>query len=447
MGQEDDACGKPVTARPDDSRQLLQEIARQSPVGMAVIDRAGLFRLVNPAYCAIYGYRQEELLDHSFTMLFQPAQRERVLLLHHQCLAGVGDLSGDWDVVRRDGTLLNVKASSVCLPCADGQMCRVVYVLDNTERRRTELALRTAHRFTQSVLDGLRAHVCVIDHAGVIVSVNRAWRDFAAANSGSTAAVQEGANYLAVCEAAVRMGTDDAAEAGQFLTLLREAIAGRRKHFEFEYACHSPEEQRWFIVRVSRVEGNDPPSFVVAHDNVTALKQAQAALRRQAAIDDLTGVANRRHFMLALNTELERCRRQPALQSAVLSFDVDHFKQVNDTWGHAAGDALLRHITTVVGGHIRSIDVLGRMGGEEFAVLLPDTSLENAVALGKRLGLDIAQQVLSFGEHRIAATVSSGVTVLDAADANADAALARADRALYEAKNAGRNAIRWRRNE
>jgi diguanylate cyclase (GGDEF)-like protein len=91
--------------------------------------------------------------------------------------------------------------------------------------------------------------------------------------------------------------------------------------------------------------------------------------------------------------------------------------------------------------------VLGRIGGEEFAVSLPDTSLENAVALGKRLGRDIAQQVLSFGGHRIAATVSSGVTVLDAADANADAALARADRALYEAKNAGRNAIRWRGNE
>ena len=163
-----------------------------------------------------------------------------------------------------------------------------------------ESALQASQRFTRSVLDGLGAHVCVIDDNGVIVTVNRAWLDFAAANGGSLSSLQEGANYLRVCEVAACASSADAAVAAQFLALLREVIAGHRQHFQLEYPCHSPAENRWFMVRVSRIEASEPPRYVVAHDNVTALKQAQEALRQQATTDELTGVANRRSFIFAL---------------------------------------------------------------------------------------------------------------------------------------------------
>ncbi|HYN59373.1 MAG TPA: PAS domain S-box protein [Rubrivivax sp.] len=193
----------------------MDQIIQRSPIGVAVIDHEGVFRSVNPSYCLIYGYRQDELLGRSFTMLFAPPQRERVMALHRDYLDRRGDMDGEWEVLRRDGAVLNVIARSVRVPGDDGRLRRLVYVVDITERRHMELALQASQRFTRSVLDGLSAHVCVIDDSGVIVTVNRAWLDFAAGNGGSLGELQEGANYLGVCELAASMSTPDAAEAGQ----------------------------------------------------------------------------------------------------------------------------------------------------------------------------------------------------------------------------------------
>jgi diguanylate cyclase (GGDEF)-like protein/PAS domain S-box-containing protein len=428
--------------RTGDALRLMDQIIQQSPIGVAVIDQEGVFVSVNPSYCLIYGYRQDELLGRSFTMLFAPPQRERVMALHRDYLDRRGEMDGEWEVLRRDGAVLNVIARSVRVPGDGGRLRRLVYVVDITERRHMELALQASQRFTRSVLDGLSAHVCVIDANGVIVTVNRAWLDFAAGNGGSLGDLQEGANYLGVCEFAASRSTPDAAEAEQFLVLLREVLAGQRLHFQLEYPCHSPTEKRWFMVRVSCIEASDPPRYVVAHDDVTALKLAQEALRMLATTDELTSVANRRSFMQALGVEFERLRRHPSLQCSVLALDLDHFKHVNDTWGHAAGDAVLRHVARVVSGHTRVGDVLGRTGGEEFTILLPDTALDEAEALSERLRLQVSLEPLQFGGHSIPVTISIGIALLTASDAEPGEAVVRADRALYEAKVAGRNAVR-----
>jgi len=197
-----------------------------------------------------------------------------------------------------------------------------------------------------------------------------------------------------------------------------------------QYPCRSPTQQRWFMVRVSRIEASDPPRYVVAHDDVTALKLAQEALRMLATTDELTGVANRRSFMQALGVEFERLRRHPSLQCSVLALDLDHFKHVNDTWGHAAGDAVLKHVARVVSGHTRVGDVLGRTEGEEFTILLPDTALDEAEALSERLRLQVSLEPLQFDGHAIPVTVSVGIALLTASDTEAGDAVVRADRAL-----------------
>ena len=422
--------------------RLMDQISQRSPIGVAVIDHDGVFRSVNPSFCQIHGYRQEELLGRRFTLLLPESEHNRVMALHREFLDRSADMDGERVVLRRDGSMLTVIAHSVRVPGDEARWVRLVYVVDITERRRMESALQASQRFTRSVLDGLSSHVCVIDDNGVIVTVNRAWLDFAAANGGSLSSLQEGANYLRVCEVAACANSADAAIAAQFLALLREVLAGRRQHFQLEYPCHSPTESRWFMVRTSRIEASEPPRYVVAHDNVTALKQAQEALRQQATTDDLTGVANRRSFLEALDIEFERLRRHPTLQCSVLAIDLDHFKDVNDTWGHAAGDAVLRHVAQVVNGHTRLGDVLGRTGGEEFTALLPDTTVDEAEALAERLRLQVSLDPLYFAGGAISVTLSIGIAVLTASDARADAALARADRALYEAKAVGRNAVR-----
>jgi len=422
--------------------RLMDQIIQRSPIGVAVIDHDGVLRSVNPSFCQIHGYRQEELLGRSFTLLLPPPEHHRVMALHRDFLDLGADMDGERVVLRRDGSMLNVIAHSVRVPGDEERWRRLVYVVDITERRRMESALQASQQFTRSVLDGLGAHVCVIDDNGVIVTVNRAWLDFAAANGGPLSSLQEGANYLRVCEVAACASSDGATVAAQFLALMSEVVAGHRQHFQLEYPCHSPEEKRWFMVRVSRIEASEPPRYVVAHDNVTALKQAQEALRQQATTDELTGVANRRSFMEALGIEFERLRRHPTLQCSVLAIDLDHFKDVNDTWGHAAGDAVLKHVARVVSGHTRVGDVLGRTGGEEFTILLPDTVPDEAEALSERLRLQVSLEPLQFNGHSIPVTVSIGIALLTASDTEAGDAVMRADRALYEAKEAGRNAVR-----
>ena len=145
--------------------------------------------------------------------------------------------------------------------------------------------------------------------------------------------------------------------------------------------------------------------------------------------------------MEALGIEFERLRRHPTLQCSVLAIDLDHFKHVNDTWGHAAGDAVLRHVAQVVSGHTRLGDVLGRTGGEEFTVLLPDTTLDEAEALAERLRLQVSLEPLQFDGHHPGHR-QHWHRRADRFGHAAEAALVRADRALYEAKHAGRNAVR-----
>jgi diguanylate cyclase (GGDEF)-like protein len=122
-------------------------------------------------------------------------------------------------------------------------------------------------------------------------------------------------------------------------------------------------------------------------------------------------------------------------------FDLDHFKLVNDTYGHAAGDHVLRAVATMCESELRGVDLLGRVGGEEFAVLLPETPLAGAVTIAERLREQFAAAPVVFAGNDIPVTASFGVTVWSEADGDIAPAMKRADGALYRAKAAGRNRV------
>ena len=132
---------------------------------------------------------------------------------------------------------------------------------------------------------------------------------------------------------------------------------------------------------------------------------------------------------------------------SVLLIDVDHFKQINDRHGHAVGDVVLRHLADVMRGCQRRIDTLGRMGGEEFAVLLPGADEAAAKAYGERLRGAVEHSPLQAEGATVSATISIGISALSAGDRSCDAVLVRADRALYQAKEGGRNQVRVHRPE
>ena len=166
-----------------------------------------------------------------------------------------------------------------------------------------------------------------------------------------------------------------------------------------------------------------------------------AALAREqylASVDILTGLLNRRVLFERFDAEIDRSRRYNTPLSLAM-IDLDHFKAINDTFGHAAGDAVLGKVGDIIRACIRSSDIAGRYGGEELCVVLPQTDAEGAYALAESLRKLIEESVISIDGKTIAVTASIGVAALHADSKGAQQVLMAADEALYRAKRAGRN--------
>jgi diguanylate cyclase len=168
-----------------------------------------------------------------------------------------------------------------------------------------------------------------------------------------------------------------------------------------------------------------------------ALEQANEVADRLARTDDLTGMSNRRAFMEMGEQTIRLCQRQGKPLSALL-MDVDHFKYINDTYGHGAGDRVLRHVGALLAQQFRAADVCGRIGGEEFAVLLADTDADTAAALAEKLCQAVASASTVWQEHTLQVTMSIGVATRSD---NLSTLLQNADAAMYQAKNSGRNRV------
>lgn len=178
--------------------------------------------------------------------------------------------------------------------------------------------------------------------------------------------------------------------------------------------------------------------YISVHD-VTDFVVYEHKLIQMAKIDSLTGIYNRRYLDGRLTEELERSRRHGNPLS-ILMLDIDHFKEINDTHGHLCGDYTLRKISELLQQTVRTSDILGRYGGEEFCCVLPETPFEQAVVLAERCCKQIAANQLSCTDHQVRVTVSIGVTS-QYRDDSLDSIIKRADDALYEAKKAGRNRV------
>lgn len=175
--------------------------------------------------------------------------------------------------------------------------------------------------------------------------------------------------------------------------------------------------------------------------DVTARKQIEAELQAFATTDFLTQLANRRHFMRQLEAELARLQRSPEQSAAILMFDLDYFKAINDRWGHTVGDQALRHFAAILCSQLRKSDTAGRLGGEEFAVVLSEANLDKAMHFATRIQNELAKAPIVHAGERIYLAVSVGISSLNASDASVEAALSRSDIALYCAKRGGRNRI------
>ena len=182
------------------------------------------------------------------------------------------------------------------------------------------------------------------------------------------------------------------------------------------------------------------PVYSLILRDISERREASEQHRLATACDHLTGIANRRAFFEAAEREIVRRKQSPRPLSLVL-FDADHFKAVNDTYGHPAGDAVLCHLAKLLVSTFRQVDVVARVGGEEFAVLLPSTDLQTALKIANRLRENVASQVVEVDGVKIHFTVSGGVASMDDGINSLDALMKQADQELYQAKASGRNRI------
>lgn len=174
--------------------------------------------------------------------------------------------------------------------------------------------------------------------------------------------------------------------------------------------------------------------------DISKQKNMEARLREMAEIDFLTGIFNRRHFIESAEREIARSKRYNT-RFSVIMLDIDWFKKINDQFGHAAGDEILKGVAELCQKTLRETDIIGRMGGEEFAVLLAESDMDGALIVSERIRQSVASHAFNFDGQAIQCTVSLGVASVIHGKDNLKIIMKRADAALYDAKKEGRNKV------
>ncbi|GBD44950.1 putative diguanylate cyclase YegE [bacterium HR40] len=430
-------------------RALLQTATEVLFDGFALFDPEDRLVLCNRAFAALYGEEPEALAGRSFEELQRlPAFRHRFGLAHLDETAFARWLAERLQRHREaSGIPREVRGGDLCFwvqerRLRDGSivLCRT----DITALKRTEENLRSlaqafararhaaeaAHALLRAATDVLSDGFALFGPDDRLRLCNHAF----AALEGTTPQALEGRCFAELARSHLdrhRPGLDPEARARELAARL--ALHARADGTPFDLAVG----ERHYVVREHRLPDGHT---VLLQTEVTHLKQIERDLRRLATIDELTELANRRQFFDRGRRLLERARRHDQ-RVALLLFDLDHFKQINDSHGHAAGDLVLRRVADICRSTLRSHDLVARLGGEEFAVLLIDTDREEALAVAERLRTAIATADIRYGEHRLAVTISVGIAVPEAGREDLEACLAAADRALYRAKHEGRNRV------
>ncbi|MCP4395077.1 MAG: GGDEF domain-containing protein [Alphaproteobacteria bacterium] len=212
---------------------------------------------------------------------------------------------------------------------------------------------------------------------------------------------------------------------------------GKMEHFETKMRALNGNE--YCFLRSSKIISfHKELCELITFKDITPRKEMEEELKRLATTDALTGINNRHQLFKLGEAEMKRSKRTGKSLSVML-IDVDFFKKTNDTYGHKAGDAVLKTLSQTFMSLIREIDICGRLGGEEFVIILPETATKAALNMAKRLQAKIREASVTSGKHQIKTTVSIGLTSMLEGEKDLDMILHRADMGLYKAKETGRD--------
>jgi len=304
--------------------------------------------------------------------------------------------------------------------------------LDVTERKGAEQALRESEAKLQAILDSSPVPIAWTDSSGRIEYINRKVTELFGYTLEDIPTVERW-YALAYPSEETRKSV---VEAWTQATNIAKQTGCPIPSFEATVACKDG-TQRDVSVAGALVGDRQ----LVMFSDLTERKVLERELEHQARTDFLTGIPNRRYFLELAEVELARAHRYRRPFS-LLMLDLDMFKDINDRYGHRIGDLTLQKVVEVCRQILRGVDIVGRLGGEEFGVILPETGTERARQVAERVRQSIAATPVPLVQGgAVFVTTSVGVATFCASDGNVDAVLTRADQALYNAKRAGRNRV------
>lgn len=409
-----------------ESEEKYRMLVEQASDAIFIANSNGRFLDVNAAGCKLLDYTREEIRQLNVQDVAKFPTKTPLQL--KELIEGK-TLIIEGEVFRKDGRLVCVEISARKLP--DGSFLGIVR--DVTERKRAEEKLRQL----SSAVEHSPSAIVITDMNGNIEYVNPKFTELTGYTidevRGKTPANMYGSNR-----------SQPEAGKGHWQTIQsgeewRGEMLNRRKNGE----------TYWEAVSISPI--TDPNGivthFVAVSEDITLRKEDEEKIKRlntgleqMAMTDYLTSLYNRRYFMQRGTEEFKRSWRnnQPL---ALLMLDIDHFKKVNDNHGHDAGDMALQQIAAALKSNMRETDILGRMGGEEFAVLLPNTLSNEAALLAERLRQSVEHLSFEVPSASLSVTISIGVVMISGEMSGIDDVLKNADAAMYKAKRYGGNRV------
>jgi len=416
------------------SRELRHLRAVLDNVGAYVFtkDREGRYTYANGQVCALLGVPLAQLLGRDDGAFFDPAYSDPRHQHDRRVIEQGETLRVEEEVVLRGSAERRVYWT-IKAPLRDDQghiigMCAIAD--DITERKALEKDLRRQRLLLDTVLNHVDAYVYIKSPDRRYLYVNQ-----------QTAALYGATPADVVGRRDVDLMPENAVE--NFGELDRKVFEqGGKQSGEESMVDLQGRVRHYWTVKVPIALPGEPQALIGFSTDITELHLLKEELKNQALTDSLTGVSNHRHFFQAAGREMTLARRHRHPLS-VLLIDLDHFKQINDRYGHQAGDKVLKAVAEHFQSWMRASDVLGRIGGEEFAVLLPSTAQDAACLMAERMCRALRVLRVDAGEGDVVApTISVGVASLADDDPSIDAVLRRADRAMYQAKADGRDCVR-----
>lgn len=315
---------------------------------------------------------------------------------------------------------------------ADDIAYGVIGLRTRLARAKAERSLRESEAFSQATIDALGAHLLVLDEAGKILMVNRSLCDFCGRDP-------TGENYLAAAEST---GGPTERDATAFATGIHAVMQKKVPQFTLEYPGSKQLGEHWFLGKVTRFGDEEQMRIVVAHEEITERKNHESHIEYLATHDALTGLANRTLLSDRLAQAIRQARRN-STRLALMFLDLDRFKNINDSLGHAIGDLLLKGVADRLTGLVRREDSLARLGGDEFVILLARVQDPQNVGQVAAKIIEAFNTPFQIEGNQLYVSTSIGATVFPDDSEDLQSLLRNADTAMYRAKEARGNTFHF----